>query len=216
MLLNQYKRGFVKLLLTALSIFLISTIFFSCRKSFEGKEDVKFEQRVQSSTDEGGACDLDVTVCEDCSFQEQIEESDSTDQYPTILGNQYVNPYSISVMTQSYNAIHSTNIQELPASDLYVRFKPQTEADLIVLDSLDLELYDYPLDRTVIQDGEFWPDAYVGLGQNEFPWLYTVVESNFQFPAGIIYETLQPLYIPDDDGPVEDYAFNRSKYYATK
>jgi len=75
------------------------------------------------------------------------------------------------------------------------------------LDSLDLDLFDYPLDKNVIQEGEYWPDAYVGLGQNEFPWLYTVVDAGFQFPAGITHEILESEYIPDDDGPLEDLAF---------
>ncbi len=92
-----------KIPLAALSSFFIFTFFFiSCRKTYEGKVDdtsIKFEENFQSTISEGSGCDLSTTVCEDCVFQDQIEESDSTDQYPTILGGTYVNPYSISVMT---------------------------------------------------------------------------------------------------------------------
>src|SRR3954467_13998664 len=102
-------------------------------------------------------------------------------------------------MTQAYNNVNGTSLTSVPTTHYYVKFKPQSTNDLSVLDSLDLELYDYPLDREVIQDGDYWPSAYTNLGTNEFPWLYTVVESNFQFPAGITYQILASLNIPDDD-----------------
>ncbi len=110
-------------------------------------------------------------------------------------------------MTQAYNYIHGTNIQSVSTTHFYVKFKPQTVSDLNKLDSLDLELYDYPLDREVIQDGDYWPEAYTGIGPNEYPWLYTVVGSNFQFPSGISYQILASLNIPDDDPTLEDRAF---------
>jgi hypothetical protein len=112
-------------------------------------------------------------------------------------------------MTQAYNNIHGTNLQSVGTTHYYVRFKPQTEAQLNTLDSaLDLELYDYPLDRVVVQDGDYWPAAYTNLGQNEYPWLYTVVQSNFLFPDDIPFENLMPLNIPNDDAALEDEAFN--------
>jgi hypothetical protein len=120
----------------------------------------------------------------------------------------YSNPYSISNMTLAYNNVYNPNVQSIGTTHYYVRFKPQSEAHFKTLySSLDLELYDYPLDRVVIQDGDYWPAAYTNLGQNEYPWFYTVVESNFQFPSGIPYENLAPLNIPNDDAALEDEAF---------
>lgn len=146
----------------------------------------------------------DTTICEDCAFQETIEHD--TTEYITILGGTYLNPYSIQNMTQAYNIVYGTNLQSVSTTHYYVKFKPQTEQDFNALDSLDLELYDYPLDRVVLQDGDYWPDGYTNLGQNEYPWLYTVVQSNFQFPPGISYQIIAPLNIPDNDPAWEDEA----------
>ena len=57
------------------------------------------------------------------------------------------------------------------------------------------------------QDGDYWPDAYTNLAAGEYPWLYTVVPSGFQFPTGVTYQNLSPLNIPDDDAALEDEAF---------
>ena len=179
------------------------SILFSCKKS--EITELPLEE-IASTVNTTASSGCDVTVCEDCSFQETIEND--TTEYTTILGGTYLNPYSIANMTQAYNNIHGTNLQSVGTTHYYVRFKPQTEADVRTLDSLDLELYDYPLDRVVIQDGDYWPEAYTNLGQNEYPWFYTVVESNFQFPSGITYENLAPLNIPNDDAALEDEAFN--------
>jgi|SRR6185369_9548481 len=117
---NSKQHRFM-LYLTAIFLFATLAIFTNCKKSFE-KNYVKDEQMVQPPPGGGGECDLNTTACLDCDFQEQIEESyDSTeDQYPTILGDEYVNPYSIPVMTEAYNIIHSTNIQAVGATHLYI------------------------------------------------------------------------------------------------
>jgi hypothetical protein len=198
----QNKLQLVKLLTSVFLLFSFS-ILFSCKK-VEVKEpsSENVSSAVNTTTSE-----CDVTICEDCSFQETIEND--TTEYATVLGGSYSNPYSISNMTLAYNNLHNPNVQSVSTTHYYVRFKPQTEGQLKILDSsLDLELYDYPLDRVVIQDGDYWPDAYINLGQNEYPWLYTVVTSNFQFPSGIPYENLAPLNIPDDDAALENEAFN--------
>lgn len=199
----QNKHQLAKLLTTIFLLFLF-IILFSCKKS-ELKEDLS--ENVSSAANFTLTSECDVTICEDCSFQEMIEND--TTEYATVLGGTYPNPYSIANITQAYNNIHGTNLQSVGTTHYYVRFKPENEAQLNILDSsLDLELYDYPLDRVVIQDGDYWPEAYANLEQNEYPWLYTVVESNFQFPSGIQYENLLLLNIPNDDAALEDEAFN--------
>jgi len=196
----QNKLHLVKLLTTILLLFSF-TILFSCKKLEVNEPPSENVTSAANTT----TSECDVTVCEDCLFQETIEND--TTQYATVLGGAYSNPYSVANMTRAYNNIHGTNLPSLGTTHYYVRFKPQTIAHLITLDSLDLELYDYPLDRIAIQDGDYWPEAYTNLGQNEYPWLYTVVESNFQFPNGIPYENLAPLNIPNDDAALEDEAF---------
>jgi hypothetical protein len=198
---KQTKLQLVKL--PAVILFLFSFfIFFSCKK-LDVKEPSSENASVISPNSSPGDCGP--TVCEDCAFQEMIAED--TTEYATVLGGTYLNPYSIANMTLAYNSVHGTNIPAVSTTHYYVRFKPQSEGQIDILESLDLELFDYPLDRAVTQDGDYWPEAYANLGQNEYPWLYTVVESNFQFPGGIIYENLASLNIPDDDPVLEDQAY---------
>ena len=197
----QTKRQLAKLLTTIFLFFSLS-ILFSCKKSVL-EEPPEVVSSVANATTTNGC---ETTICEDCSFQEMIEED--TTEHATVLGGVYSNPYSIANMTLAYNNVNGTNIQSVTTTHYYVRFKPQTEAQLKILDSLDLELYDHPLDRVVIQDGDYWPEAYANLAPNEYPWFYTVVESNFQFPPGITYQNLAPLNIPNDNAALEDEAFN--------
>src|SRR5258705_1748230 len=137
----ENKLQLVKLLTSIFLLFSFS-ILFSCKK-LEVKEPSSENVSAAANTT---TSECDVTVCEDCSFQETIEND--TTQYATVLGGNYSNPYSIANMTQAYNNIHGTNLQSIRTTHYYVRFKPQTEAQLKTLDSsLDLELYDYPLDR---------------------------------------------------------------------
>jgi hypothetical protein len=200
MLTKTGQRPVKFLILISTCIFAI--FLFSCKKP--DVKEIAPENVSSAITSATSTCDS--TVCEDCVFQETIEND--TTEYSTILGGTYTNPYSIQTMTLAYNHVHGTNIQSVSTTHYYVRFKPQTVGDLNKLDSLDLELYDYPLDRVMIQDGDYWPDAYANLAANEYPWLYTVVEAGFQFPAGINHEVLAPLNIPDDDPALEDEAFS--------
>jgi hypothetical protein len=110
-------------------------------------------------------------------------------------------------MTAAYNYIYSSNIPTLNATHYYVRYKPSNMNDLNLLDSFDVEVYDYPLDRNIIQDGDYWPEAYNSGNQGEFPWLYTVVEKSFVMPGNIQRELLDSLFITDDNEALEDEAY---------
>ena len=195
--------------LLAAFAFLIVVTFNSCKKiveenSLPSEEDNTsiFERNPDTN------CDLSTTICEDCATQTQIDND--TAAQATVLGGYYNNPYSISNMTASYNYIYSQNLPSLAATHRYVRFKPASASDLNVLDSLGVQLYDYPLSRNVIKEGDYWPEAYTGLQENEFPWLYSVVEDSFIPPAGMTYQVLENLHIPDDNEALEDEAFYRT------
>ena len=184
-----------------------STIFqISCKKNIEEKfPSQKTEESDTYSRNPDANCNLNTTVCEDCAYQESID--DDTANSPTILGSVYNNPYSIANMTAAFNYIYTSSIPQITTTHYYIRLKPTSVNQLNILDSLNLELYDYPLNRHVVQDGDYWPDAYIGLSQNEYPWFYTVVEINFALPSGIQTEILEPLHIPSDNEVLEDEAF---------
>ena len=128
--------------------------------------------------------------------REELESETLIDSVsiPTVLGYQLVgNPYSVSVMQQASVNLYGNNAQ-IVANKKYVRFKPANEQPLKVLAESELNLFDYPLDREVISDNDYYPQP--GIGAEEISWLYTVVDMNYTPPADIPYEILQELYVP--------------------
>lgn len=123
---------------------------------------------------------------------------------PIILGQQLPNPYSLANMQLAVNVLYGGTFP-ISASHLYVRFKPSSTDQLMILDETeDLELQDYPMDYELIQDGDFYQDPT--LGTEDFHWLYTVVPAGYNFPQGIQYEILEQLYLPDNNEILEDLA----------
>ncbi|MFN4286775.1 MAG: hypothetical protein ACK4E8_12535 [Lacibacter sp.] len=131
--------------------------------------------------------------------------SEYPDEAPMVLGGPLPIPYSIPVMTEAYNVYYATQLTTVPVTDLYVRFSPQNEAQLALLeDSLDLDLYDYPLDHEVISDGDYYPQP--GKAAEDMPDFYTTVPVNFAFPAGVPYTILEELHFPHNDVILEALA----------
>jgi hypothetical protein len=136
---------------------------------------------------------------------EVMENDTDTLEVPTILGNQLLgNPYSLAVMQQASINLYG-NANGITVNKLYVRFKPANSEQLFTLESLDLDLYDYPLDFELLHEGDYYPQS--GVGPEEIPWFYGVVDVNFQPPAGIQYEILQEVYIPATNLALEREAF---------
>ncbi len=114
---------------------------------------------------------------------------------PTILGYHLVNhPYSLTVMQQAYASLFG-NANGVALTHKYVRFKPSSIPQLSVLEDLDIDLSDYPLDYDVVQDGDYYNDGITPA--EEIPWLYAVVDINFIPPSGITYEVLEQIHVPE-------------------
>jgi len=129
-----------------------------------------------------------------------LEQENAADSLliPTVLGNQLIgNPYSVTTMQQAYINLYGNNGNAIVANKKYVRFKPATETQLKTLSESKLDLFDYPLDREVILEGDYYPQP--GITGEDYPWLYTVVDINYQPPSGMQYEVLQQIYVPDND-----------------
>lgn len=183
-------------------IFLLVIFSFSCRKIDVKEETVS---ATAESLQRPTSCDQLPTECEDCGIQE-ANENDSSELI-TILGGPINNPYSLETMRQAYNNIYGTNLHSIQPSHYYIKIDCQ---DINLLDELegnDVELYDYPLNRHVIQEGDYWPAAYSGITDDAIPTLYAVIEKNYVMPPGINYEILEPLFIPDNNDALEDEAF---------
>lgn len=135
--------------------------------------------------------------------QEAISSADSILK-PTILGSQLVGfPYSVSIMQQAYLSVYGSSTQAVE-NGWYMRFKPNTYDQLTTLEDQDIDLFDYPLDYEVVQEGDYYDDGVTGA--ETIPWLYAVVPNNFVTPAGITSELLQRIHVPDDYR-VENKAF---------
>jgi hypothetical protein len=115
---------------------------------------------------------------------------------PTILGARLIGtPYLVATMQQASRNLTggSTGITE---NKWYVRFKPTNPGQLAVLEDLDIDLFDYPLDYELVQEGDYYNDGVTPV--EEIPWLYAVVDVNFVPPSGITYELLKRMHVPND------------------
>lgn len=184
----------MKHVLSFLLIFAI--LLVSCKKPVYNEEEPmeSLEKKLNSSTSSSVTC-YEVL---------QPETNQDTAQTPTILGSRLLNnPYSLATMQQASINLYGT-ANGIVINKKYVRFKPANEDQLMQLINADLELFDYPLDYEVIQQGDYYDQ---GLPAGEIPWLYTVVAPSYLPPSGIQYEVLASLSIPDDDIYLENEAF---------
>jgi|CXWL01.1.fsa_nt_gi hypothetical protein len=122
----------------------------------------------------------------------------------TTLGYQLAgNPYSVATMQQASVNLYGNN-GNITANKKYVRFRPIDEEQTQTLHESELNLFDYPLDRDVTEEGDYYTEP--GMGVESYPWLYTVVDMAYQPPFGITYEVLQDIYVPDTDIWLENEA----------
>ena len=114
-----------------------------------------------------------------------------------ILGQRLSNPYALDIMQAALDSLYPNQNISLPVTHLYVRFLPQDTAQMRRLKDDGLELFDFPLDREIIQPGYFYQDPQ--LSGAPFTWQYTTVSPFYRFPVGIRYEILERCHIPDED-----------------
>jgi hypothetical protein len=177
---------------------MLLAISFSCKKTettIESKKESEGETINLTKGDFGSP-----NSCYD------IMENDSdTSDVQTVLGNKLSgSPYSVAIMQQAAINLYG-NSTGISVNKLYVRFKPADAAQVIILDALDLDLYDYPLDYEILHEGDYYPQS--GIGENDIPWYYAVVDPGFVPPSGIQYEILEQTYIPEKDIFLEAEAF---------
>ncbi len=129
-----------------------------------------------------------------CVEDQDIYNRPDTILIPTILGAHLINnPYSVANMQQAAINLYGT-AAGVAENKWYVRLKPSNITQLNALDSLDIELFDYPLDYEVVQEGDYYNDGVTP--SEEIPWLYAVVDPGFSPPAGITFELLQHIHVP--------------------
>ena len=117
------------------------------------------------------SCDRQLEYCE--SGPDTMKDSGQTERKTT-------NPYSLRVMQAALDSLMATrndleeNSFELEATDYYVRINPFDTTAIASIGTLDLELFDYPLDSEFEDDTEycFNPD---NPSEIESDWYYTAV-----------------------------------------
>lgn len=119
-------------------------------------------------------------------------QADSLTQ--TVLGNLRQNPFTIEKMAEAHRSLYGSTIQVMPTTDLYVKFTPVSDEDMIALYDTDEELYDFPLDYQIIEMGDYYQDIMEGT----YPVYYAVVDPDFSFPL-ISYEIIEELYLDRSD-----------------
>jgi hypothetical protein len=119
------------------------------------------------------------------------------------LGIELKNPYSVENMQIAYNSLKrkqqgfdKINIS-IKANFIYLRALPKDEGELDLLKDLGYELYEYPLDVQILEEGSFYKDS--NLTDEQIPWQYFVVPVNFDYPNNIQYERLDNLYLPEEE-----------------
>lgn len=118
-----------------------------------------------------------------------------------IFGPQLNNPYSTANMKLAHQELILQNGSSLfESSDiatnyLYVKILPATEDDLEDLKELDIEFYDYPLDRELSNSGTFYQDPSFGEG-NPITYQYCVIPVNYVLP-NMSTTILDSLFIPE-------------------
>lgn len=162
-------------------------IVISCKKNdFKNLSDPKLASVSKTSTTASSSAGCVEDTADPLRYDSVLR--------PTILGYHLINhPYSLANMQQAYINLYGS-ASGVSLTNKYVRFKPSNPQQLSVLDSLDIEFSDHPLDYDVVQTGDYYDDGVTPA--EEIPWLYAVVDINFTPPAGITYEELEQIHVP--------------------
>ena len=124
------------------------------------------------------------------------------------LGKQLQNPYTISNMTAAYaqaiaNGAASVNPVNIRVTHYYVKYKPANQYQYDALEEdTTLELYDYPLDYEIVQEGNRYHDP--SLPDSVPTYQYCTVPLDYNFNDSIQYDILASMYIPEVDETLDD------------
>ena len=125
-----------------------------------------------------------------------LEPSVAVSHSKMVLGRKLDNPYTVRNVRKAMASVYPTrSASSVQATDLYVRFLPDSPKELQTLEELGLELFDYPLDYEIQTEGDWYHDPSVP--QESITWQYTLVPPGFDFPKGIDYEVLDECCLPE-------------------
>ena len=113
------------------------------------------------------------------------------------LGEKLEDPYTVANMQEALTKAYPTKAGrvQIEATDLYVRFLPEDDAQLTMLRELGLYLLDHPMDYSIKREGDYYQDPSVG--EEAITWQYAVVPKSFVFPSGLRYELLDECFFAE-------------------
>lgn len=115
------------------------------------------------------------------------------------LGDRLPDPYSVENMTKALHQLYPSTkaeVVEIPPTDNYIRFKPSSQKEMDMLESLGLSFLDHPVDYRIVREGDWYHDPSVP--EDEITWQYAVVPVGFEIPEGVKYELLHECFISDN------------------
>lgn len=126
-------------------------------------------------------------------------EAESISHEMIELGEKLDDPYTVANVTKAIQTLYPTKAGriELKPTDIYVRFLPQDDDQLAVLQEMGVEFLDHPMDYAIVKDGDYYHDP--DIEEEEITWQYCVVPDEFIFPRNIKYEILDYCYISEND-----------------
>ena len=126
-----------------------------------------------------------------------------------VLGEKLNNPFSVENMRIALDSLMNksgeldeagSNLRAAEAvdiytTDLYVRFWANDSVyNNVLTQDTTLSLFPYPLDVEILEHGDYTDDEQTSDGK----WYYTTVKPGYRHPAGLEYETLEELFIPEN------------------
>lgn len=131
-----------------------------------------------------------------------INDQAATTVPKTVLGDAYTCPFRVDIIQQAWNNLSENDITNLQPTHQYVKFTPQTVEQLAELTESGLRLFDFPLDRQVMQMG-FRLD---GATDEQIPELYTLVRAADAIPD--VPHTIQyGVYLTQIESIITEEAF---------
>lgn len=115
------------------------------------------------------------------------------------LGEKLEDPYAIDNMKAALARLYPSKAErtDIHPTDLYVRFLPESDAQLETLLESGIYLMDHPMDYRIVREGDWYHDP--SLDEGKITWQYAVVDSGYSFPDGIEWELLDRCYISEHD-----------------
>ena len=102
----------------------------------------------------------------------------SSGQTQTVLGDPRENPFTVQNMIEAQSNLYDDPTTTITATHYYIQFNPSSLKDIFDIGESDFFYVDFPLDREVIQMGDY----YQIVPDGSFPTLYAVVDINTELP----------------------------------